>query len=164
MIPEGNRRFSVISPSAFRYTVFSDGKYLPEGPTVAEVLLNKAEALARKGDAPGAIAATNLLRAKRMSTYIALGATGTDDAIKKVLEERRRELPFAMRWYDIRRFSVNNYAADDITVTREFFNVSVGATDVSSPKTYTLDNKRLLVPINGVEIDASKGQIEQNSY
>lgn len=164
MIANGGRRMSVVSPAAFRYTVFSDGKYLAEGPTIAEVLLNKAEALARKGDAAGAMDAVNLLRIKRMSTYIPLTANGKDEAIKKVLEERRREMPFAMRWYDIRRFSVNDYPADNVTVTRDFFNVTIGSVDVNSPKTYTLDAKRLLVPINGVEMDASKGQIQQNPY
>jgi len=164
MIPNGGRRMSVVTPAAFRYTVFSDGKYLPDGPTIAEVLLNKAEALARKGDANGAMDAVNILRTKRMSTYIPLTANGKDEAIKKVLEERRREMPFSMRWYDIRRFSVNDYPGDNVTVIRDFFNVSIGAVDVNLPKTYTLDAKRLVVPINGVEMDASKGQIQQNAY
>lgn len=164
MIPNGGRRFSVVTPAAFRYTVFADGQYIPEGPTFSEVLLNKAEVLARKGDFGGAMTVVNILRQKRMSTYIALTATDKDDAIKKVLEERRREMPFAMRWYDIRRFSVNEYPADDVTVTRDFFDVSISGVNVNAPKTYTLSAKGLLVPINGVEMDASKGQIVQNPY
>jgi len=160
----GGRRFSVVTPAAARYTVFSDGRYIPAGFTVAEVLLNKAEVLARKGDVTAAMDAVNMLRLKRMSTYVALSATDKDDAIKKVLEERRRELPFAMRWYDIRRFSVNDYPADNVTVTRDFFEVSSTGVNVNSPKTYTLEAKRLLVPINGVEMDSSKGQIVQNPY
>jgi len=164
MFPNGGRRFSVITPAAARYTVFSDGRYIPAGFTVAEVLLNKAEVLARKGDFAGAMNAVNILRLKRMSTYIALSATDKDDAIKKVLEERRREMPFAMRWYDIRRFSVNDYPADDVTVTRDFFDVSTSAVNVNNPKSYTLDIKRLLVPLNGVEMDASRGQLQQNPY
>lgn len=166
MIQNGGRRFSVVTPAAFRYTVFNDGRYIPEGFTIAEVLLNKAEVLARNGDFGGAMDAVNLIRIKRMVTgqYVALTATSKDDGIKKVLQERRREMPFAMRWYDIRRFSVNDYPADDITVTRDFFNVSITGVDVNSPKTYTLEAKRYLVPINGVEMDASKGQIVQNPY
>lgn len=164
MIPNGGRRFSVVTPAAFRYTVFGDGQYIPEGPTFSEVLLNKAEVLARKGDFGAAMTEVNILRQKRMSTYIALTATDKDDAIRKVLEERRREMPFAMRWYDIRRFSVNEYPADDVTVTRDFFDVSISGVNVNAPKTYTLNAKRLLVPINGVEMDASKGQIVQNPY
>lgn len=139
-----------------------DNTYLRS--TFSEVLLNKAEVLARKGDFGGAMTVVNILRQKRMSTYIALTATDKDDAIKKVLEERRREMPFAMRWYDIRRFSVNEYPADDVTVTRDFFDVSISGVNVNAPKTYTLSAKGLLVPINGVEMDASKGQIVQNPY
>jgi molybdopterin-guanine dinucleotide biosynthesis protein A len=144
--------------------MFSDGRNAPTGPTVAEVLLNKAEALARKNDAGAAMDAVNILRLKRMSTYIALTAADKNDAIKKVLEERRREMPFVMRWYDIRRLSVNDHPADDIAVTRDFFNVSITGIDVNTPKTYTLDSKRYLLPLNGVEIDASKGQLTQNPY
>lgn len=164
IIPNGGRRLNVINPPTYRYTFFNDGAYTPAGFTMSEVLLNKAEALARQGDAGGAMTSVNILRQKRMSTYIALTATGKDDAIKKVLEERRREMPFVLRWCDIRRFSVNDYAGDDITVTRDFFEVSTTGVDVNTPKTYTLDSKRLLVPISGAEIDASKGQITQNPY
>lgn len=165
MIQNGGRRFTVIDPAMIRYDFFSDGRSLPAGPTIAEMLLNKAEALARKGDATGALAAVNTLREKRMSVSTPLTATG-DNIIPRVLEERRREMPFAMRWYDIRRFSVNNYPGDDIAITRNFFQVNVGAVDVNTPKTYTLPvgSKRYLIPINGVELDGSQGQIKQNEY
>lgn len=71
-----------------------------------------------------------------------------------------------MRWYDIRRFSINDYAADDVTVTRDFFQVNAGSIDINTPKTYTLPvgSKRYALPINGIEIDASRGQIKQNEY
>lgn len=165
VIPNGGRRFSVITPATDRYTVFADGAYIPAGFTRAEVLLNKAEVLARKGDVTGAMDAVNTLYIQRMSnSNIKLTAANKDEAIKKILEERRREMPFAMRWYDIRRYSVNDYAADDVTLTRDFFDVSATGVNVNSPKTYTLDAKRLLVPINNVEMDASQGQIVQNPY
>lgn len=164
IIPDGGRRMNVITPSTYRYTIFRDGSYFPAGFTMAEVLLNKAEALARQGDATGAMAAANQLRQKRMSTYIPLVATAKADAIKKVLEERRREMPFVMRWCDIRRFSVNDDPSDDVSVTRDFYNVTLSGVDVNTPKVYTLDSKRLLVPISAVEIASSRGQIEQNPY
>lgn len=106
----------------------------------------------------------NILREKRLSNYTPLTAANKDDAIKKVLEERRREMPFAMRWYDIRRFSVNDYPADDITVVRDFFDVTLSNVNLNAPKTYTLSTKRMVMPINGVELDASQGQIVQNPY
>lgn len=168
MIPNGGRRFSVINPSAFRYTVFSDGRYLPTGPTVAEVLLNKAEASARLTDidATTALAPVNLLRAKRYKIPVDLTASTKADALAKILLERRRELPFSFRWFDIRRFSVNEDPSDDVTVIHTFWKVGIGTVDVTSPQTYTLPVKstRYMVPINGVEIDASNGQIEQNTY
>lgn len=164
IIPNGGLRMAVADPAAFRYTIFEDGSLLPEGLTVAEVMLNKAEVFARKGDVSGAMNVINLLRMSRMSTFIALTAVSIDDAITKVLQERRREMPFVMRWYDIRRFSVNNYSGDDITVTRDFFNVTSTGVDINSPRTYTLETKRYQVPINQIDINGSKGQLVQNPY
>lgn len=162
-IENGGRRFSVIDPVLYRFDFFNDGRYVPTGPTVAEVLLNKAEVLARKGDGPGAMEAINILRAKRMKVPAPLSG---GDPIKVVLEERRRETAFAMRWFDIRRFSVNDYPGDDVTVQHTFYKVGVGTVDVNSTENYTLPvgSKRYAVPINGVELDASQGQIEQNKY
>ncbi|SCC48539.1 SusD family protein [Chitinophaga costaii] len=163
-IHNGGRRMSVTYRGTTRYTFFYDGRYIPAGFTVAEVLLNKAEALARKGDINGALGAANTLREKRISPYTALTATSQPAALKAVLEERRRELPFTMRWYDIRRFSVNDDPSDDVTVSRDFYTVSITGVDMNTPHTYTLNNKRLLVPISQKEIDVSKGQITQNTY
>jgi hypothetical protein len=167
-IPNGGRRFSVVTPAETRYTMFYDGRYLPTGPTISEVLLNKAEASVRKSnpDVQGALDALNLLRAKRYKTYVALTATDKADGLTKILQERRRELPFSYRWWDIRRFSVNEDATDDVVVTHNFFKMGIGTVDVNTPQTYTLPvkSKRYAVPINGVEINASQGQIEQNTY
>ena len=165
-LANSNRRFTIVSHNLYRYAFFYDGRYTPSGPSVSEMLLNKAEILARKNDIPGALTAVNLLRAKRMNVAAPLTATTQADAIVKVLEERRRELPFSIRWYDIRRFSVNDYPADDVTVTRTFYKVNVGAVDLTSTQTYSLapGSKRYAVPINGVEIMASKNIIGQNGY
>jgi starch-binding outer membrane protein, SusD/RagB family len=166
MLPNSNRRFSITSHNLYRYAFFFDGRYIPTGPSVQEMLLNKAEILARKNDIPGAMAAVNLIRAKRLNVAAPLSATTQAEAIAKVLEERRRELPFSFRWYDIRRFSVNDYPADDVTVTHTFYKVNVGSVDLTSTQTYTLapGSKRYAVPINGVEIMASKNEIKQNQY
>ena len=165
-MPNSNRRFTITSHNLYRYAFFFDGRYIPTGPSVSEMLLNKAEILARKNDIPGALTAVNLLRAKRLNVAAPLAAATQAETIAKVLEERRRELPFSIRWYDIRRFSVNNYPADDVTVTRTFYKVNVGAVDITNTQTYTLapGSKRYAVPINGVEIKASKDIIGQNSY
>jgi len=165
-LANSNRRFSITSHNLYRYAFFFDGRYIPTGPSVQEMLLNKAEILARKNDIPGAMAAVNILRAKRLNVAAPIAAATQAEAISKVLEERRRELPFSFRWYDIRRFSVNDYPADDVTVTRTFYKVNVGSVDLTSTQTYTLapGSKRYAVPINGVEIKASKDIIKQNQY
>lgn len=166
MMENGGRRFTVITPQMYRYTMFFDGRYLPTGPTIAEMLLNKAEILARKDMPDEAMNALNLLREKRFITPAPLTSDNKTDAINKVLEERRREMPFAMRWFDIRRFSVNDYAQDDVTVTHTFYKVGVGTVDKTKTENYTLPvgSKRYAVPINGVEMDAAQGQLEQNKY
>lgn len=166
MMPNSNRRFAIVTPEAFRYTVFFDGRYLPEGPGIAEILLNKAEAQARKGDVANAMATVNILRAKRMKTRLDLSAANQADALAKVLQERRRELPFSFRWFDIRRFAVNNDPSDDVTVTRTFYKVNDGSVDYNSTQTYTLpvNSRRYMVPINTTEIANSRGQITQNIY
>ena len=166
MIPDGGRRFNVITPTTYRYTYFNDGGFLPSGPTISEVLLNKAEALARKGEIATALEAANLLRAKRLKTYAALTASSASDALTQILQERRRELPFSFRWADIRRFSVNETPGDDVTVTHTFYKMGIGSVDLNTIQTYTLPVKslRYAVPVNGVEIMASQGQIEQNNY
>jgi SusD family. len=165
-IPHGGRRFGVIDPPMFRYTFFWDGREIPTGPTVAEMLLNKAEILARQGDVLGAMTAVNALREKRMDDSAPLSASGQDEAITKVLEERRRELPFAMRWYDIRRFSINDYAEDDVEISRSFFKVNEIDVDKTTIEVYTLPvgSRRYAVPLNTVEVAASNGIIKQNTY
>jgi starch-binding outer membrane protein, SusD/RagB family len=166
IIPNGGRRFSIVNPAQFRYTYFNDGRYIPAGPTVAEVLLNKAEAQARKGELAEALNSVNLLRQKRLRSYTALTAANSEEAISKILQERRRELPFAFRWMDIRRFSVNQDPSDDVILTRNFFKITPAGVELTSPQTYTLpvNSLRYSVPINGIDIAASQGQIQQNNY
>jgi len=97
MIPYGGRRFSIVNPVLFLYVVFDDGRYIPTGPTMAEMWLNKAEALARKG-IWAAHSGGNTLRAQRMNTSAPLTAIDAADALTQILQERRREMPFSMRW------------------------------------------------------------------
>ncbi|MGV3766830.1 MAG: RagB/SusD family nutrient uptake outer membrane protein [Chitinophagaceae bacterium] len=167
MIPFGGRRSNILD-SVHRYTVFDDGRYMISGPTVAEVLLNRAEASARTGDISTAMTMVNRLRTARYraGTNSALTANNNDEAIALVLAERRREMPAVHRWVDIRRFSVNDYPADDVTITRNFFQVNNGSVDITVPRVYTIapGSPRYAVPINGTELINSGGEIKQNSY
>jgi starch-binding outer membrane protein, SusD/RagB family len=142
---------------------------IPSGPTVAEMLLIKAECLARNGNVGDALTAVNTLRAKRMKPgpWVDLTAAGKEAAIKLVLEERRREMPFTQRWFDIRRLNNNDDPNDDVVLNRTFYpynnaQVLTGA----ATQVYTLpkNGRRFAAPLPRTEIISSNGLIEQNKY
>lgn len=142
---------------------------VPTGPTVAEVLLTKAEAQARLNDPGSAMTTLNILRAKRLKpgVWVNLVAAGKEDAIKKITEERRREMPFAQRWFDIRRYNNNDDPNDDVTLTRTFY--PFNGTSIlfnEAPKAFTLpkNSRRYAAPIPQTEIVSSNGVIQQNTY
>lgn len=144
---------------------------LDAGPSVAEMMLIKAECQARGGDYAAAMKTIAPLRKARIDTevYTELTASSKDDAIKKVLQERRREMCFTMRWYDLKRLNANDYAADDVTVTHKFydFNPASGSVLVDGGvKTYTLEpnSRHYAIPIPKTEIANGKGAIQQNTY
>ncbi|MDR1414392.1 MAG: RagB/SusD family nutrient uptake outer membrane protein [Odoribacteraceae bacterium] len=145
---------------------------IPSGPTVAEMLLTKAECLARANDIAGAMSTVNLLRVKRMDASlpdneIKLAATTREEAITKILEERRREMPFSRRWFDIRRLNNNGDAFDDVTLSRQFFPYTNSAVALNEPlKTYSLpkDSRRYAAPIPNTELISSDGKLLQNTY
>ena len=141
------------------------------GPSVAEMMLIKAECQARAGEYADAMKTIAPLRKARIATeaYTELTASSKDDAIKKVLQERRRELLMSMRWYDLKRLNANDYAADDVTVTREYYEFNAAAGTVlmdKGVKTYTLEpnSRHYAIPIPKTEIAIGKGAIEQNVY
>jgi hypothetical protein len=145
---------------------------IPSGPTVAEMILTKAECLARTGNVSDAMSTVNQLRVKRMdaslpANEINLSASTPGDALKKILEERRREMPFTRRWFDIRRLNNNDDPNDDVTLSRQFFPYTNSAVLTSEPlQTYTLpkDSRRYAVPIPDTEIISSDGKLKQNTY
>jgi hypothetical protein len=133
------------------------------------MLLTKAEALARTGDIGGAMGAVNSFRAKRMTpgSWVNLTASSKDDAIKKVIEERRREMPFVQRWFDLRRYNNNEDPNDDVSLSKIFYPYTSSAVQTTAaPKTYTLpkNSRRWAVPLPRTEIISSGGVIEQNTY
>ncbi|HLF45439.1 MAG TPA: RagB/SusD family nutrient uptake outer membrane protein [Chitinophagaceae bacterium] len=149
--------------------VFFFKSEVPSGPTVAEMLLIKAEALAHTGQSGPAMDALNTIRAKRMTagSWVNLTAANNDDAMRKVTEERRREMPFAQRWFDLRRYNHNEYAGDDVNLTRTFYPyTSAGVSTTQPVQTYTLNkgSRRWAAPIPTTEIIASRGELQQNTY
>lgn len=157
---------------ALGYNMFFFGAtQIPSGPSVPEVMLNKAECLLRQANpnVEGALSVANELRAHRMvpgASGIDLEAGTKEEALKKILEERRRELPFSHRWLDLRRFGVNETSLDDVDVVRTFYSLRNGTVDKSKIETYMLPAKsrRYAVPINEGDISASQGVIKQNTY
>lgn len=142
---------------------------IPSGPTTAEMYLIKAECLARTGDVPGALAAVNTLRAKRIrpGATVDLTAAGPAEALTKILQERRREMPFVHRWNDLRRFNNNADPGDDVVVTKQFYPLTLAGPDVTQPvKTYTLEknSRRYALPIHSNEIITGRGKLVQNTY
>jgi len=145
---------------------------IPSGPTTAEMLLIKAECEARLGNTSAAMTAVNKLRAARMDNtapqnVINLTASSTEDAVKKILEERRREMPFVRRFQDIRRLNSNDVAYDDVgTLTKSFYSFSMTTIDKTQKKTYTLEQNsdRYACPLPETEFEVSDFVIDQNLY
>lgn len=146
---------------------------IPSGPTVAEMILIKAECQARQGNFAEAMVTVNQLRAARMDNTapadrINLSASSQQEAIVQILEERRREMPFTMRWFDIRRLNSNDDPNDDVgALTREFYPyTNSSALEGEQIKVYTLEknSRRYAQPILNTEIRSSQGAIRQNTY
>lgn len=79
------------------------------GLTTSEIYLIKAEAEARMGDHLTAITTLNTLLTKRWKpgTFTPYTATDVNDALVKILIERRKELVFrGIRWSDLRRLNL----------------------------------------------------------
>ncbi len=71
----------------------------------AEAYLNRAEAYAEKGDKDKALQDLKTIREKRLKVYEEVQAVTKEDVIRRVREERRRELSFEFhRWFDLRRW------------------------------------------------------------
>ncbi|MBR1464445.1 MAG: RagB/SusD family nutrient uptake outer membrane protein [Prevotella sp.] len=167
MIPHSNRRFN-CAYDEYRYDQFYDGRYAFTGLSTAELMLIKAECEVRTGNWQQGIRDLDALRAKRYLTGAesALTATSQQDALKKVLEERRREMPFTQRMTDIKRFAVNETSEDDVTITRDFYEMTLSGANTSVVKHFSVggNDVNLLLPITDIEINASQGRIQQNPY
>lgn len=93
------------------YNSFNGGaKFMTRnvGPTIPEMMLIQSEQLARTGKNQEAFNILNNLRIKRFTAagYSPLSYSTGMDALKIVLEERRRELFMrGSRWFDLRRLN-----------------------------------------------------------
>jgi len=103
----------------FRGNYGSNGNFSAfAGITVSEMILIKAECLARKGDSTLALDELNKLLIKRfvLGSFKPITLPTSGGLIQKVLQERRKELIFrSVRWSDIRRL---NLEGKNIILTR----------------------------------------------
>ncbi len=132
---------------------YSGSGYYPfSGLATDELYLIKAECLARRGATAPAMAELNALLINRYTNtvaYVPLTAASSDDALAKVLLERRKELIWRnIRWQDLKRL---NKEGANITLTR-----TVNGTVYTLPP----NDPRYVFPIPQDEIDLSG--IQQN--
>lgn len=123
------------------------------GPSVPEMLLIKAEVEARNNQPAAAMTWVNRLRSKRILAggNVNLVASNADDALVKVVEERRREFMFRMlRWWDMRRLK------DDARFQKTYTRTFAGKTSTLAP-----NSDRYVFRIAQYEINLSP-EIQQN--
>lgn len=164
--------FMEIYGSKYSYPVymFFSFNHIPSGPTTAEMYLIKAECQVRLGDYNSGMQTVNQLRAKRLTpgSWVNLQAVSQKDALKSIIDERRRELPFSQRWNDLRRYNNNEDPDDDVqSIIRKFYPISSSAIyDKDAPIIYKLEknSRKYAFPINQNEITVSGGVIKQNTY
>lgn len=87
---------------------YDGGRSRHGGPCTDEMYLIKAECLARAGNVAAAMDTLNVLLVKRYdkSSFVPQTATDAEDALRKVLTERKKELiGRCIRWLDLRRLN-----------------------------------------------------------
>jgi hypothetical protein len=125
------------------------------GIATNEILLIRAECLARAGDYQQAVELLNglLLKRYKSGTFDGLAVSSSAEALNLILLERRKELPFTFntRWDDIRRLSL------DLVRKIEIKRILNGKEIILNA-----GSARYAFPIPGNEIQLSG--IEQNDY
>ena len=98
---------------------YSGSIFMFSGLAIDEVYLIKAESLIRTGNYTEGMNVLNMLLQNRydFTSFVPLTAINAEDALDKILSERRKELVFrGLRWSDIKRF---NKDGAGITLTRK---------------------------------------------
>jgi hypothetical protein len=140
---EGDLRKTFFYKNLYGQLAFTgsyNGTFAPFGGIAAdEIYFIKAECEARQGNVTQAMSDLNTLLKTfwKTGTYKDIEASGAEDALQKVLQERRKQLVFrALRWTDLRRLNKDSRFA--ITLTR-----------VVSGQVYTLppNDPRYVYPI-----------------
>jgi starch-binding outer membrane protein, SusD/RagB family len=121
------------------------------GIATDELYLIRAECRARSGNITGAMDDLNALLKKRWKTgtFTNITAINSNDALNKVLVERRKELAFrGLRWSDLRRYNLDG---NGITLKRIVNNTE-----------YTLPPNDLRWVLLIPEVEINRSGIQQN--
>jgi hypothetical protein len=100
---KASRKDQLVSKSYMKHATGQTGSGYLLGVTVPEIMLILAECRARgAGDGQDASVILKELRKTRFPSNYADKIGGS---LKEVKDERRRELAFTMRWYDVKRYN-----------------------------------------------------------
>lgn len=152
--PNDLRKVLFFKSGRFFFGRYDDDGYTFSGLATDEIYLNRAECYARTGKVTEAMKDLNDLLVKRWATgtFTPLSAMDADDALRQILEERRKELLYrGLRWTDLRRLNKDEVTA--VTLTRTV-----------NGEIYTLlpNSPRYVYPIPDKVIAANGGRIQQN--
>jgi len=120
---EGDLRQSIFYFKGFSGNMnlkanFSGGYFPFSGIATGELLLTKAECMARAGNYESAMDELNKLLINRFKTgeFTPYAASSAEEALNIILDERRKELAFrGIRWTDLRRLNKEGF---NITLQR----------------------------------------------
>lgn len=124
---------------------------------VAEGYLNMAEACAMLND-PEANTYLNALRRNRISNYVDQTYSG-DELITQVRNERRKELCFeGHRWFDLRRYTVNEVSPYQKAITHSYHYYSTDNQNYTGTEVYQIATNEtnvwtFLIPDDVIEFD-----------
>ncbi len=127
----------------------------------AEVILNKAEALAMMDREREAIQTLGELRANRFEYPGVLNKTGKN-LVAFIREERRRELCFeGHRWFDLRRYAVSSKYPVEKEIRHDYYNTDGTLNGTFLLKKYS-EERGWVLPIPDYVIIFNNGQIKDN--
>lgn len=151
------------------YAYMTTSNYIPTGPTTGEMYLIRAECYARQGDAEQTRSNMEALRQARFKAadYEPLDYPSDKKTLTQmVIDERDREFPFTLRWYDLHRIN-RDPLLDHVDIQRTFYTMNGNLPNTEAPlKTYELKagSRRYAFPLSESEIILSGGELEQNTY
>ena len=128
---------------------------------IAEIYLNKAEALAVLGRNGEAISTLQELRKNRFSTTPPGPPAGGEELVKFIRDERRRELCFeGHRWFDLRRYAVNSKYSFTKSIRHNSYAYNAALESYVQGyyelKPYPQDAAAYVVPLHPLEIEFSR--------